>query len=284
VRILTDFDGVLTDEDAEAAAVGARLLEIVEEALGESARARELISDLCASIAREPSRYGWVSGGALACYADEDPYVRAIAVAGALFSEGPPDVIERLQKAGLESAEHLAARAFFEGTARFAAENPSHVLPEAVSALATLAAAGAEVAIVSNSPSERIEGLLREAGFLRFGQSRPRIVGGAMKFLLGEEPRALPIEASFGGRPIRLRRPHYARIIEEEQPDVVIGDVLSLDLALPAALRERAEWFSDARLFLRRHPETPAWALAGCREKKIEVVDSIARIPEVLGF
>jgi hypothetical protein len=65
---------------------------------------------------------------------------------------------------------------------------------------------------------------------------------------------------------------------------VVIGDVLSLDLALPAALRERAEWFSDARLFLRRHPETPAWALAGCREKKIEVVDSIARIPEALGF
>jgi hypothetical protein len=59
-------------------------------------------------------------------------------------------------------------------------------------------------------------------------------------------------------------------------------DVLSLDVALPAALRARVPAFEDMDVVLKRHPHTPAWALEACAAKGIAVVDSIARLPALL--
>lgn len=283
MRILTDFDGVFTTQEAEAAAVGARQVELMGEALGDRALATRIFEETSEAVRKNPGAYGWISGGAIACYADEDPYVFNNAVAAAIYAEAAPAAREKLAAAGLATHEAFTTRAFDEGTARWRAANPPHLLPEALSALADLAAAGIEVVIVSNSSTERILAILKDAGLARFGAAKPRVRGGAKKFVLGAEPRGLPPDAPFGERTIRLRRPHYHQILAEERPDLVIGDVLSLDVALPAALRETEDWFADARIVLKRHTHTPAWSLAACAARGIEVVESIAALPRLLG-
>jgi FMN phosphatase YigB (HAD superfamily) len=288
MRIIVDFDGVFTEHTAEAEAVGARHLALVSEALGDAARAQALVLEMRAEARKDPERSGWLSGGAISCYADEDPYAFHNAVAAALYARAPADVIERLGAAGMPTHEIFASRAFDEGTAIFRSEKREgavHVLPEALAATAELCAAGVDVVIVSNSSTERIRGLLRDAGIGRFGQAKPRIRGGAEKFRLGDEPRALAESQRFGAREIRLRRPSYFSILRDEMPDLVVGDVLSLDLAMPLAARSILPELDEMVLALVRHPATtPAWTLDACRARGIEVIDSLARVPKLLAI
>src|SRR5205823_2637300 len=114
----------------------------------------------------------------------------------------------------------------------------------------------------------------------RFGAPRPRVRGDARKFELGELP-ALSEEIALGGRPVKLRRPRFFEVLRDEAPDVVIGDVLTMDLALPLAMRG-AGLLEDATLVLKRQPWTPVWALEACAAHGIEVVDSFARVPRLL--
>lgn len=272
--LLSDFDGVFTNQDAEAAEVGARLGEIV----GEPA----LIERLRAQVRALPERHGWISKGILSCYADEDPYVFNNAVAAALYAEGPPGVVKRLRDAGFATHEQLSMRAFDEGTARFRAGRAPHVDAGALEAVAALVARGWRVVIVSNSSTGRIESLLRDAGFAADGE-RVAVRGNALKFFVGNEPGHVAEAATFGDRAVRLRRPHYYAILDEERPEALVGDVLSLDLALPATLRREDPNFRGMRLALRRHPHTPAWALAACAEAGVAAAASLAEFARDLG-
>ena len=57
-----------------------------------------------------------------------------------------------------------------------------------------------------------------------------------MKFIIGTAPSAT---IELAGRTVRVDRASYDQILDEEDGDAVIGDVVSLDLALPLS-RERA--------------------------------------------
>lgn len=283
MRVLTDFDGVLTAQEDEAAALGRRHVELVARALGDAALAAALFEETRREARAHPEAFGWISGGAISCYADEDPYAFHNAVAFGLYARAPEDVLARLAAAGLATADDLALRAWHEAERGFRAANASHVMADALASLGELLAAGAEVVIVSNSATERIQALLGGAGFDRFGAARPRIRGDARKFALGAEPADLPAEALHGGRPVRVRRPSYHEILREEAPDLVIGDVFSLDIALPAAMRAAGRLDTDTRIVLKRHAYTPPWALRACAAAGIEIVDAFARVPELLG-
>jgi len=284
VRVVTDFDGVLTAQDGEAAAVGARLLERAAEALEDRVRALAIVEGLRAEVRANPTTHGWASDGRLGCYADEDPYVFNNALARAIYTIGPADLRDALRRAGFETDDALALACFEEGTARYRAAHPSHVLTDALGAIQTLFSIGAEVVIVSNSSNERIRSLLEPCGILRFGTGKLRIRGTARKHhITGDRPSGVPAEASFGGRTVHLRRGPYFEILADEQPDVVIGDVLSLDVALPAALRACVPDFEDMRVFLKRHPHTPRWALEACADRGIGVVDAFSELPRRLG-
>jgi hypothetical protein len=60
-----------------------------------------------------------------------------------------------------------------------------------------------------------------------------------------------------GGLRVDVARPDYERVLREERPDAVIGDVFSLDLALPLALKRREPEWRDVRLFWLVLPYTP---------------------------
>jgi len=113
--------------------------------------------------------------------------------------------------------------------------------------------------VVSNSPPEKLAAWFAHVGLrgLPHPERAPGVLrfrGGARKFELDPERR---VPLAFGDVAIETARPAYQRILEEERPDAVVGDVFSLDLALPLRLkRERADW-RHLRVLWQLQPYTP---------------------------
>ena len=129
----------------------------------------------------------------------------------------------------------------------------------------------------SNSPPEKLGDLFAKIGVTE--GAGLRWVGGAKKWWI-DDPSSMHL---FGGRHVRIDRPHYRAILEEVRPDVVVGDVTSLDLALPAAMRSAGELRAGTRLVLRRTSGSPDWAtsqpqLAPHERAVDETVDSVADV------
>jgi hypothetical protein len=72
-------------------------------------------------------------------------------------------------------------------------------------------------------------------------------------------------------------------LFRSERPQLVIGDVFSLDLALPHVLRARNHPAAPRELVLRRHPHTPSWVLDGRAGGAIDrIVDDVADLLAVV--
>ena len=65
----------------------------------------------------------------------------------------------------------------------------------------------------------------------------------------------------FCGREVHVDRPAYRAILERERPDLVVGDVLSLDLALPLHLRAAGLPGAPRAIGVMHLRHTPAWVL-----------------------
>ena len=75
------------------------------------------------------------------------------------------------------------------------------------------------------------------------------------KFVLDPDRSAIE---SFGALSVETARPYYDAILREEMPDAVVGDVFSLDLALPLCSGARIRARRNVRLFWLVHDYSPA--------------------------
>ncbi|MEZ5979532.1 MAG: hypothetical protein R3F34_15135 [Planctomycetota bacterium] len=235
-RILSDFDGVWTDPAPEAREVEAGLVRRVAALVGRDAREVAGEVALARDLAlREPALHGWTPGGRLTAYADEDAFLEISGVASFL-THADHELADRyrtlLRAVGGVDLMVLADEAFREvgGT-----PGVGEILPEGADVLRELEELGVEMVVVSNSAPEK---LVRLFGAIDVhagenGDARVRIRGGARKWDLGEGEDAIDVR----GRSVRVDRPHYRRIVEEVAPDLIVGDVFSLDLALPFHMR-----------------------------------------------
>jgi FMN phosphatase YigB (HAD superfamily) len=283
VHIVSDFDGVWTDPSDEAAAVGAWQQHRLGEVLGGAdPLAARLLSEVRDAVRRRPHAHGWIRPGGLSCYADEDPYVFHNAVATALWERGCEGA-RALSDAGYGHPEDFAAECFHAGTEAWRGSSDTHLLAGAVQAVEKILAAGHRVTIVSNSSTQRVLSILGTLGLDPAGVMGLEVHGGARKFELeADEPCHVEPQLSLAGRPIALRRPFYHRLLESLRPDVVIGDNLSLDLALPLALRDRGGWARDLRAVLKRNAYTPAWACEACEHAGAEIAPSLTALADSL--
>jgi hypothetical protein len=104
------------------------------------------------------------------------------------------------------------------------------------------------------------------------GQGALRLRGSGRKFILDQE-RTDPID--IGDVSIETARPFYEEALKDEVPDAIVGDVFSLDLALPLALRRREAAFASMRLFWLMQPYTPPWLreIVGAAAGEVEQVE-----------
>ncbi len=255
MKLLTDFDGVWTDPSGEAAFIREIITGEVSRLTGEGESSiRPRLDQIREDIRRQPTEHGWEESGALSAYADEDPYIENNALCRAIALHHP-DLWKPISR---EYADFGAfGYACYKAGAQRQAEDETALLrSEARQLLENLLAAGWEIVFVSNSSGDKLVSCLGDLADSAGGPIRIR--GSACKFVLtgGESPQT----RTLAGRTVRIDRDHYRTILEEERPDVVIGDVFSLDLALPLCLREADPDLLRTGVVLMNNDYTPAWS------------------------
>lgn len=296
MKLLSDFDGVLTDPSGEAR----RVRELFDADLlaarpGRESETRATVATAEAACDAAPHAHGWSWEGRITAYVNEDPFVRVNGIAARLDLDadagapGPAALREALRGRGRKDVRD-AAQAAYVGMTRETAAGKIHPLDPAVADLfGALLGRGAEIVVVSNSRTDRILQLLRGAGLAPVGHGEGdgplRVRGDAKKFVLGSSAE---LRRSFAAGPyeVHVDRPHYEQILREEMPMAVMGDVFSLDLALPLHLgRTGDRVLRDTKLLLRRQPYSPAWPaayLAADPAIRWAAVDRLAEVPALL--
>ncbi len=291
MRIVSDFDGVLTDQTAEAD----RAFDIFQALmLKETSLAADDIEALLASsreaLQDAPESYGWLSGARLSAFADEDLFVRSQGVA-LFLDQTLPDTV--FCSPEIHSFQALSGVAYHQMVHETAQGVHKPFDPRAADMLRALLSAGHEVTVVSNSSTDRIMQLLQDADVpveaasadevqatLDQGAPVVRARGDARKFILSDSAESLGA-IQVGHYTCAIDRPHYRAILLEERPDMVIGDVFSLDLALPIALASAGNIGAHGfKAVLRRRSYTPAWSQGFAPTDSIQfrVIDDIMDI------
>ncbi len=285
LKILSDFDGVWTNQGPEAALLIDWMVEKLAEFAGvPAAQAQDELGVLRAAMKEAPEKNGWAPDGRISAYLDEDPLIEASALTRVL-DQGESDTAKRYAKAvtdnGHETLAAFSEWSFKTATGSFIETHPPCIVPEAAAMLKAIEDAGAEVVIISNSGADKIAAWFQTAG-IDAGEGEGhalRIRGSAKKWFLGDTQDAMQV----AGRRIALDRPEYRSAILSERPDVVIGDVFSLDLALPHALRGRSILQAPDTVVLRRHDHTPAWVTETRAGGAIDhILNSVSELPALV--
>ena len=265
MKLLSDFDGVWTFPREEGLAHGEELDAALEALVGEGERApvREWIARARTAVRAEPVRYGWVSAGRISAFGDEDPFTEHGALLHYLHERRTDDPLAERLASAIE-AEGLTLDAFggrchVAGVQRVEARRGPGITPTAAGAGRSLLGGGIEVVVVSNSGTEKLDRWFRHAAVParvhpEHAPRELRLRGSARKFVLA--PGAGE-GLAIGGVRVDIARPDYEKVLREERPDAVVGDVFSLDLALPLALKRREPEWRHVRLFWLVHPYTP---------------------------
>jgi len=265
MKLLTDFDGVLTwpvDEIARVREIFCDLWRTAISAKGGpqgDVRPEEWMRRALGAVRENTREHGWISQGRLSGFADEDGFIESVGVFFLLdaWTRKEPELAELaafVRAAGHPDFKELGRVSFFAMTDETKKHEKPPIDPDVMRTFQLLDNRGVEIVVVSNSKTDRIESFFERSGIQH---SRIRVRGFAQKYELGEKPEIFEI----GGLRFDVSRPFYRKVLEEERPDIVIGDVVSFDLALPMYLAKNypEEW-GGLKILLREQPYTPEWA------------------------
>ena len=266
MKLLSDFDGVWTYPVEEGRAHGAALDEALEALLGEGERAavRDWVARAREAVRAEPSRWGWTSAGRISAFADEDPFTEHGALLHYLDERRAADPLAgRLAAAiaaGGESLDDFGGRCHVAGVKSVEERRGPGIAPASAEGGRRLLGSDVGIVVVSNSGTGKLARWFEHAGVPAAVHPAStdhalRLRGSARKFVLA--PGAGE-RLAVAGLDVDVARPHYEAVLREERPQAIVGDVFSLDLALPLALKRREPAWRDLRLFWLVHPYTPA--------------------------
>jgi FMN phosphatase YigB (HAD superfamily) len=316
MKLLSDFDGVWTNQDDEADYVRAF---IVHELSRITEKDEQEIIGMAAEFRRQmdmsPNLYGWRYNGEIAAFFGEDPFGDNNALfdyieqeakkkisfttktqTGREIMNDPRKIRERILDAGFESLDMFANHCFTEATGKFKEGGKLKPHEHAKKTIEELVNAGIELVIASNSGTGKIEYVLDKMGYKskmdspdgHRGNDNIRARGNATKFGIENDYELLPryLEVSEKYK-IPLRRKSYHELLLEEVPDYVLGDVFSLDIALPLYLIRNDENFRNIKVILKVQPYTPEWVreiLARAEFRNLAfMVDDIREVVSLIG-
>jgi FMN phosphatase YigB (HAD superfamily) len=295
MKLVADFDGVMTNLNHEAKRVQELVVELWSTSEGNSATPQAWFDRAMQAVVANPESWGWEILGRISAYADEDAFVQTNAIGSWLDTRTPHEpalqtALLKLKASGIDSYKALAQRAYIRMTEEVMSSSLTPIDPETRPALEKLIAIGVDVVITSNSGTDRILDIFKKAGIPACAHPERkagfvRVRGGARKFELGTSAKLVRM----GDREVDIARPVYDGILREELPDAVIGDVFSLDLALPFALAssEPKLFPRGLRALLREREYTPKWSKDLCRSRwqqgtaVLEHVTDLRQLPEL---
>lgn len=278
MKLLTDFDGVWTDPREEAALGYDFIAHEVCRLTGLDLNlVQKRIASIRSDVLASPLSHGWESNGAIAAFSEEDPYITNNAICRAIALHHS-DLWESI-RGEFPDFDEFSYSCYRGGVKRYSEKNIDLLRPGAKDILRSLLSHGWDIVYASNSTGEKLRSCL---GDLSAEEGGPiRIRGSARKFVLTTENGETNKE--FAGRKVRTDRGHYLEILEEEQPDILIGDVFSLDLSLPAELREKGVPYLTHGLVLYKTEYTPSWAMEAAKGTEgVRVVDSLSEFESLL--
>lgn len=272
--LVLDFDGTMTDAEAEGAPYRQGYLEDIAAMCGlDHDEVHALAARFEAQIAAAPEAHGWIFDGAIVAPATVDPYLRVMPVARRI-----------LDHAGVLLDERDRARLLDGILYKYNYQKTRDVpWPDTGGVLRALA--GRPVYVVTNSHTEAVQKKVRALGGLDWLVDR--VHGRARKYAIDNDFSAVPLSMSLPGlgRPVLLRRRLYCEVIEALRAEVgadwsdvaVVGDIFELDLALPLAM--------GARVGLMVNRFTPPWekAFIDAHPRGV-LLGTVADIPGFVGW
>ncbi len=240
--VIFDFDGTLTDIVAEGRQFEAAYTRAVRELFG--AVRLPAWRQALASVVAEAPELGWDMGSGATAPGDADPYITAT-LALARFARA-----ERLPILGSEEPAHEAVRSALGGALYHAAyaEITPTFRPEARRVIEEVAGRVPHVRIVTNSSTAKVTEKLAHLSL----SVQVQVDGDARKFEVSEPSSNLSAMAGVPvwwrlpslQRPILPRRGRYFDVLSRVWSEtgttpaetLVVGDIVELDLVLPALL------------------------------------------------
>jgi FMN phosphatase YigB (HAD superfamily) len=277
-KLVSDFDGVWTNQKDEAEYVWNYILTSVSGLTGLSTGEISDVFRKCfQEMSKEPWEYGWFYNGKIAAYYQEDPFGDNNALFDYIDRKSSNSShsnfrqrIYEIKKAILKkfaSLSEFSQYCFVEATTGFRREGRLKPIEKAAEIIKDLNTRGIGVVVVSNSKTDKIQHLFTKAGLKAtdeksFKRGRLHARGGAGKFIIDNSFDQITEQLHITQKiKINLRRPSYYNILKDELPDYVIGDVFSLDLALPLWLILNNEKFRHMKLIQKIQPHTPGWVI-----------------------
>jgi hypothetical protein len=275
--LVLDFDGTMTDAEAEGLAFRTGYLEDLCALVGrrpDDAEVSAIAEQVEAELARSPEAHPFLWMGRPVAPATVDPYLRMVPIAHRILDRfgAIPSAEDRSRLLGSVLYKYNYAKTL------------GHPVFRAGAGEALRALAGTQAWIVTNSDTHAVAGkvaaLDREAPGVAWLTSRVR--GHARKFDVDDAWTGVPEALVVPGldRPVLLRRRNYYEILRAVLDDagsdfgdlVVVGDIFELDLALPLAL--------GARVGLVSSKQTPAYERAFvAAHPRGRVIEDLAEIP-----
>jgi FMN phosphatase YigB (HAD superfamily) len=305
IKLLSDFDGVWTDQESEADYVNKFIIRKISDlSKFNPAEVREILKECRKTIEKTPHNYGWHFENYFACYYGEDPFGDNNAIFDYINKSASKSSYSNykqnlaiikdsvLTKTGNKSLSDFSNECFVKSTGQFKQEGKLRPVPSAGDTIKKLNDNGIEIVIVSNSNTDKIEHLFFKAGHKATNEKslkrgKLHAIGDARKYIIDpsfkEVPEKLTIKSNFNPY---LRRRNYFKILLEEKPDYVLGDVFSLDLALPLYLRLKDPGFKNLKVIQKIQPHTPAWVKDYLKSKKLNgiayTVKDVSELPEII--
>lgn len=259
--LILDFDGTVTDAEAEGAPFREGYLEDLSILTGEPIAAVRIVAEeIEATVQADPNAHGWIYADRIVAPATVDPYLRVMPVARAVFDRfgvfPGADDRRRLLDGILYKYNYQKTNIAFR--------------PGAYELLHGLV--GTDSYVVTNSHTDPVQAKIRTLG--DGGESLdwwlPRVRGSAQKYAVDDQFDAVDAEMELPGlsRPVLLRRRLYhdavASLLAASGASwadlLVVGDIFELDLAMPLAMGARVGLVVNEftpeyeRAFVETHP------------------------------
>ncbi|HEX9794793.1 MAG TPA: hypothetical protein VGC54_12490 [Planctomycetota bacterium] len=289
LHLLSDFDGVWTEPARELVEVRRAVVAELAGLVGETeALFEEVFETHLGGVFAEPQDHGWRVEGRITSYVDEDHFGVPASVGHSIEAAGD-ELGARVRAAVARTHGDMTTflnHCYHSTCTRYRLAVAHDLTAGAASVLRELLAAGVRVTFATNAPAEKVVDWfgaqdLEVTDAAKDPRAPLRVFGRAGKQWLGPEPTHL----EFAGRRVFTDRPQYQALLEQERPDAVIGDVLSLDLATPLAMRAAGNPAAPRAILLRRNPATPAWveAAVGAAPHHLDaLLEHVRALPECL--